>query len=234
DSAGPLVVEMPFRITDRVASLGRGLVLGLRRGGLVCRRRRRVRPVLVAVGLGGRRVRICSGVDLVGGGLHGPGGGLHGIGDGRGPLPQGLVGLLHGVLDTRVGPQILGLRLEPLVALASRARSANVSDSATGQETQSLLHRPAPLRRLPPLSPALRDTDPGIGWDQRTGTVSCLTSLYRVVARRVRSGPDGYGRGLRVRPGGGGGRSPGGRPEACAQPTLGCCWVMQWIPPPRA
>src|SRR5699024_5736063 len=77
DSAGPLVVEMPFRITDRVASLGRGLVLGLRRGGLVCRRRRRVRPVLVSVGLGGRR--------------------------------------------TRAGPQILGLRREPFVALASGA-----------------------------------------------------------------------------------------------------------------
>src|SRR5699024_2906438 len=47
------------------------------------------------------------------------------------------------------------------------------------------------LRSLPSLSPALRDTDPGIGWDQRTGTVSCLTSLYRVVARRVRSRPAG-------------------------------------------
>src|SRR5699024_4199530 len=33
DSAGPLVVEMRFRIPDRVASLGRGFVLGLRRGG---------------------------------------------------------------------------------------------------------------------------------------------------------------------------------------------------------
>src|SRR5699024_7354379 len=224
DSAGPLVVEMPFRITDRVASLGRGRVLGLRRGGLVCRRRRRVRPVLVAVGLGGRRVRICSGVDLVGGGLHGPGGGLHGIGDGRGPLPQGLVGLLHGVLDTPVGPQILGLRLAPFVALASGAWSENVSDTETGQENQALLHCAVTLRFLPSLSPGFSDTDPGSGWDQRTGTVSCLSSLYRVVARRVRSGTDGYGRGLRVWPGGGGGRSPGERHVACAQRRLGCCW----------
>src|SRR5699024_10037263 len=110
----------------------------------------------------------------------------------------------------------------------------NVSDSEPGQENQSLLHCPAPLRSLPSLSPALRDTDPAIGWDQRTGTVSCLTSLYRVVARRVRSWPDGYDRGLRVRPGGGGGRSPAERPAACAQRTPGGCWAVPCTPPPRA
>src|SRR5690625_2064321 len=71
-------------------------------------------------------------------------------------------------------------------------------------------------RALCPASPAYTVSWPD-GYDRGpTGTVAAC----------------GSGRGLRVRPGGGGGRSPGERPEACAQPTLGCCWVMQWIPPP--